>query len=754
MNGALLRVFADIVTEGDVWTVRLHSPAEPDWSWPTSEQPPRRMRVGIYRNRRLPLPDDGWCLGGSNHELCCQATAETVATAVGEVSGRTATQGGAPLGRLLFAALFGSGGGGWHLVDDLAQRHPGVPVELALRWSVEEGDLSRLPWELLHDERRFLATSFGDTAVAITRVIEGTHGESVPLTIPPKVLFVIGTDVTDQRVRPGAEMVGLLRAVRESGLRIHHRVLHNASPERLHAAVETFRPNVVHVISHGGSGPHGSYLVLESDDPNDSQEERRYAKQFAEQLTVEGHKPPVVVLSACETGSLQLPGPAVVAPFAVDLVAAGVPVVAAMAGMITDRACRLFTRKFGWAVATGASITGATAEARRLAFADDAPQALDWSLPAVFLADDEEPLTVIRDDERAQLASAWIGKYKVELDPVFCGREEIISAFLALLPRPDGARTGWESWHGGSRKSVLAVCVDESASGVGKSRLLQEMARHALLDGHIPVLIGTGGDLEPPTSLGALCTEIAKSDFLARIALGLPDAQTQADLLADCLRTSGDDTPDLDRIAHKFLKHGMPERAIRRALSLDLNELVNEAHRQYPHLAAAGGRAVLLMDNLGRSSESVLAALIDPILDKYGLGERESIPVVLMVVVGQESDIRQELRQGRRSDKPWLQVKELAPFDRATGEDLLAYEQVMLHPFLGDKVAGITDRPWAFNRDIDENRRVSLAEDWHAEMAGLPIRFTENIFSTMIRVCRTGGLVVAARDEEPMKVRQ
>jgi hypothetical protein len=753
MNGASLRVLADIVTEGDAWSVRLHCPAEPDWSWPASDQPARKMRAAVYRKRRLPLPDEGWCSGSSDHGLCCQATAETVTDAVAEVRGRTAAQGGAPLGRLLFAALFGSGAAGWHAVDDVAQRHPQIPVELALRWSLTEDDLSRLPWELLHDERHFLATSFGDTPVAVTRVIKGTHSESAPLTIPPRVLFVIGTAVTDRRVRPGAEMVGLLRAVRESGIRIHHRVLHNASPERLHAAVETFRPDVVHVISHGASGPHGSYLVLESDDPNDPHEEPRYAKQFAEQLTVDGRKPPVVVLSACETGSSQRPGPVVDAPFAVDLVAAGVLVVVAMAGIVTDRACRLFTRRFGRAVAAGASITSATAEARRLAFAGDAPQALDWSLPAVFLADDEEPLTTIQDDARAQLASTWISRYGVELDPVFCGREEILSAFLALLPRIDGARTGWESWRGGSRKSVLAVCVDESASGVGKSRLLQEMARHALLDGHIPILIGTGGDLAPPTSLRTLCTEVAKSNLIVRTALGLPVAQTQAELLANCLVPGSPDMPELDRTAHKFLQLEMPERAARRALALDLTELVNEAHQQYPHLAAACGGAVLLMDNLGRKSEPVLAALIDPILDEYGLGERKPIPVVLMVLVGQESDVRQELRQGRRSDKPWLQVKELAPFDRATGEDLFAYEQVMLHPFLGDKEAGITNVAWAFNREIDDSSRALLAEDWHAVMAGLPIRFTEGPFRILIRVCRTGRLVVSANDEDLMKVR-
>ncbi|GAA1540961.1 hypothetical protein GCM10009827_070480 [Dactylosporangium maewongense] len=750
-----LRILVDVARDpaGDGWTVRLTSTGQPGWSWPAPGAPPRRMRAGTHAGRRVPLPDPEWCTGGPDHSLCCAATAESVARAVAAMAVRVGATTGAALGGLLHAALLGpagpsapgaGGGAAWAAIGDLVALHPGAPLELALRWPVGDADLSGLPWELLHDGRRFLATSAGGAPVAVTRVLAGTRGTAEPLRVPPRVLFVVGTAATDLRVRPGAEIAGLLRAVRQAGARIHYRMLHDASPDRLEAAMETFRPDVVHIIAHGGTGPHGPYIVLCADDPR-VKEEQRYAAQLAEQLTVGGRKPPVVVLSACETGALHVPGPGMATPFAADLVAGGVPVVAAMAGMVSDRACRLFTRRFGQALAAGTSIVAATAEARRLTFAADAAGGLDWALPAVFLADEDEPLPIRAGDGGAGLAAGWISAYGLEEDPVFCGRENVLSAFLPLLAGPGGRRTGWESGRDEPRRGALAICAEPSA-GVGKTRTLREIARQALLDGHLPVLVGTGGgDLVAPRSHATLCSAVSNGIEQVRLHLGLTiDELTESAGLADVLAGTADADPALLNPTVRRLVGRMPLAAMRMALQLDLAALLADARRRWPHLR--GGRAVLLLDNLDQTAQDVLDALLGGgMLGEHGLGdEQEPLPVVLMISAPRIVD---DIRQGRQRGR-WLAHVDLAPLSDAGDEDLFAYEQVMLHPFLGQKAPGFTDRPWAVDRTLTPEEAAPIVVTWRRYMKGLPYNFVEGVvFPLAIEMSFHAKYVLSADDD-------
>ena len=120
-------------------------------------------------------------------------------------------------GRYLFATLLGNDL--WKLLKDLAGQEP---IELALQCAETDRAFYRLPWEMMHDEELFLAQQ-KQPPVSITRRVKtsesnaadaappdpvigerSVYGQAtVNLTLPPRVLFVVGTDLGTDVVRPG-----------------------------------------------------------------------------------------------------------------------------------------------------------------------------------------------------------------------------------------------------------------------------------------------------------------------------------------------------------------------------------------------------------------------------------------------------------------------------------------------------------------------------------------------------------------------
>jgi CHAT domain len=663
------------------------------------------------------------------------------------------------VGHYLFSALFG---GDWPKVLALAVKHDAKIVEVAFLWKPANSVLSALPWELLHEGEHYLGTSAASVMVTVTRVVAGTNQHMPELPAVPKVLFVIGASVTDESVRPGAEMLSLLREVEGAGRQIQHRVLDNATAKTLNGAMQAYRPDIVHFICHGGySDQGGGYLMLRADEPDQPEEFSPYtADQILEWLRVETTRiPSIVMLSCCESagsgpGESRLRasgGPELASPFAVDLLYGGVPVVLAMAGTISDRACRVFTRAFARALAAGEPLTVATAEARRSAFAEVPAQgSVDWALPAMFFAEQVDPsATGSPVDTRVTDLRRWVESLRLEHTPVFAAREKFFDAYWSILARAEGVPGGWERVHRPERPAVLAVCVDENVKGLGSTRLLEKFACAAFENGHIPLIVPIGKE-EVPGDARLLARALGTAMLrLSRDALGLgKDQGSQLRLLG---RERAEDEAELDDGVRDTLQNSTRLEAMKEALALDSAALLRAAESRFPGSFGQRSRVVLLLDKLGESSVALLQDLIATNLGLgwHGAGTKEfPIPVVLIVKYGAAGDFRRTLVE-TGIDEDWLEISELKAFDTSTEEDLLAYEHVLLHPFRSND-DDLRER-WVFDRALPPEKWARCAKWFRDRMKGIPSNFHSENYESAVTGALNAEYLSSAKDQDDRK---
>ena len=262
----------------------------------------------------------------------------------------------------------------WHESYQIARlRDRGLRLRLhAGSWA-----LSRLPWELLYDERRGDFLVF-DPRVSLVRYVR-LHA------VPPslrrseslKVLVVIASpsDLVELEWEREISYLrdGLWELVRSR--RVEVVINQHTTHENLHTALLENAPDVVHYIGHGeyDAQAHRGTLVLEDEEghasPIGATETARLVRRYGARL---------VVLNACETasGAWAGLGPA--------LVRAEVPAVVAMQWPVEDRAAIRFSRSFYTALARGRTIDECVAEGRMGASASNSA-ASDWAAPVLFL---------------------------------------------------------------------------------------------------------------------------------------------------------------------------------------------------------------------------------------------------------------------------------------------------------------------------------------------------------------------------------
>jgi hypothetical protein len=702
----------------------------------------------------FPLPPTGELEADPAAACVLLATGETaaIAAAYRQVVGREGRR-VQDFGRYLFDTLLGAAN--WAEIDAAAKQSGARHIELALCWADGERDLHRLNWEMMSTPDRFLAAGSDSFGVAITRVVAGTR-DTAPraLGVPPRVLFVVGTSLTDPEIRPAAELIGLMRRLRRRRRRIHSRLLEHASPDRLREAMDRFHPDVVHFICHGGFDVGGTpYLELEPDERDGPR--RRPASQLLEYLECDGALPAIVVLSACHTASTPA-GRVVVqagahetAPMATELIHGGIPVVLGMAGRVSDRICRLFTRGFGEALAEGEPLVTATAHARRVGFADGPPphSSVDWGFPALFLAEgvspDYRPVTATPDDP-AVVIDEWITGYELEDQPVFCGRDPFVHACSELFAKPGETVP---------RRQVLAIYVPPGGHRCGRTRLLQELAIQSLHDGHVPVLVKPDRSKGPPTTVEQLGGAVL--DAIARVrgenVLDLGRARGQLDLMRRLTPEEVCRDPGVDpEIAYQLeSREAWTATAVRRAIQLDLERLQQDARAAHVLICRASGQVVLLLDEVEKYA-TALTDLFESMLNGFGLGSRRNpIPVVLTFALGSTTNDMLLPIAEQRFTKPWLHAMALEPF-KGNGEDLLAYELVLLNPYK-DLADGIADRAWAFNSDIDPDVRERWQGIFRKRLRGLPDQLGSEVLYVLTELAQSDGFVVEADDESLLK---
>ncbi|MGH2538880.1 MAG: CHAT domain-containing protein, partial [Candidatus Promineifilaceae bacterium] len=714
---------------------------------------------------RFPRPDpagaaDLPAAGEPHFELCCGSDAGPIVeryTRIVQRQPRGAEKDVSLFGRYLFDSLIGPAI--WADILALAAGQAADVLELALAWPFDENDLHRLNWELLHDGRGFLAARRPDAPreVAVTRLVSGSAGVPEVMAPVPRCLFAIGADLTDSRIRPGAEYLGLLRQIERDGRTVHTRLLRRATPTAIERLVASFQPHLVHFICHGEfDGRGGAKLELAPDENDAGGERLRDVEALFTYLSAGPRLPSLVVLSACNTGqasqAVEMAGGHVTAPLAAALVNKGIPVVVGMAGRVADSACRHFTRRFGEAIVRGEPLVAAAAQGRRAAFAyDQSPEeSVDWAFPALFLAESVPAgytPSLARQDPGAPPVETWVNNFNIKRPPAFYGRIEFYEAYYRLFEP--------------NQPSVIAAFVERNQPGHGKSRLLQELIAQAVRDGHLPVALihPDNPNLPYPENLEGLRKALIDALNQTAAIYGLGGQVWQLyHLAAGPAGAVEGANPELSPEVRLELLNNqgrLSGRALALALRADLGRLLAQARAAHPFIAASAGRALLFLDDVHLFGPEFLQDWFGGrALGSYGLGQDEAglTPAVMSLsLTGPAAQIVQPTREFAIAT-PWLALLPLRPFPREDDQDLMACERVLLNPFdaQGRLKPGVSNLPFALNYGLkrdDEASWNNWSEGFRDVLGGMPINFVSQAFYGLVKLALAGRFVLPADDE-------
>ena len=617
--------------------------------------------------------------GEDFEELAKQLREPSEAT---EEAERTAAERAETYGRHLFDALLAPG---WATLDQ-----PGAagPLVIELRWA--PGPLHGLAWELMHDGTGYLALRAAAPVVLVR--MAGPEGKDPPATItrPPRVLFAVGCALNDKEVRAGAEIMGVLRELERgtgpSGSTVLARVLINASLSRLADAYERHDPDVVHLIGHGRWDSQARLgkltLAKEGADPRGPkrQGEEHTAAELFTALSRSPRDPAapdqrvtptVVVVSACDSGGVA--STAAGLPLGAELAAAGVPIVIAMAGEISDTTCRIFTRSVVASAARGKPLTEALATGRYAAFrfAQGTPKKIDWALPAIFLRASLPDGFALADTSALGAIREVIEKLGDVAFPLFAGRPELLDDLDDLL-------------RAGNPGALVLHSTYPAPLRIGGTRALQELGAEAVRKGHLPVRIGPFTSGDAPRTFPELADRIAQRLVAIARGKGVPEPRRTLLLL------TGHDDPDTPAAAalsvNRLLEMPRVDRSESTAwlieeLRADVFALRDALAANAPGVFDAEAVPLLLLDDVHLYGEAAVRKLSEH-LTTDGLGhDVRSLPVALFVKENVSAgQIMADYRAGHTAQGT-VRFRELTHFRMLTdGKDRLALLSWMLNP--------------------------------------------------------------------------
>lgn len=703
----------------------------------------------------VPLPPESEAnnldANAKHKALCTAADPDVIFTALDRLLARTASADEIEaFGRYLFQTLLGHEL--WTQI--LAEAPAGAPVELRLLWNQTQSDLYRLPWELMHGAMSFICADPHRSVSVVHEVESASDGgtvlpESTRVTVRPRVLFVVGAELTDEAVQAGSEFLGVLRNLRSRGFALDLRVLIDATPERLQSAMREFAPSIVHLISHGAIGKDGRGHIYLLDERKDEPPRAVTCVQLLELLRVGQTLPSVVVLNACSTGGgvSTAPRSQVAAPLAAELVQAGIPVVLGQSGRVSDHICRLFSIRLYEALLKGESVSHATSEGRRaaVAFGYDPRLVIDWALATIFVGKGVDAHVDVQEaDEFARKEARTLRFLTLNNPPTFYARFDCVEAFTDLISAP-----------GRNAKRLLGFEVTERDSQTvspqyGKTRLLEELASRAVFEGVAPCLVTLpkGDELTTVMDVGL---RIHRAIEKARIAFEL-ETPKDGVLLALFARARGNTLKELPTDLTNLLLAdfgNVPDTfapgaaVVRAAISRDLIALATQVLGLRGANEERRPAVVVLIDELhrfGDATRDVLETLVTP----DGLGSPTCpIPVVVAFSSGiAASGVAAALAITRFFEmrRPYSTKLPLGAFARPY-EDQLVYRQHLLNLKPSRVVSG------------DQENVQSFFDELHESVRGVPSRLEVNLVNGEVELAirigeRFRKCVFPAADDE------
>lgn len=645
----------------------------------------------------------------------------------------------ARLGRFLFDRLLGAER--WEAIVGRARELRDPVVELALRWRSGELGLHRFCWEAMHDGHRFLA-DHDALSVSVTRVV--LDAEEVecpsPIAAPAKILFAVGAPIWDRQIRPGAEVIGVLRGMEGAGSTVDSKIVDSITLEELGEACARFQPDIVHFVSHGRLEEGRGELQLAVEDDG---EESGWVngEKLLRAMGSGDALPSLVLLTGCESAAVGEH----MDSLAAEMVKGGVPIAIGMAGKIADPVCRLFTRCFGTSLIEGDRLVEAMSHGRRAGLQKQRAAAADdraWALPSIYLAPAVPAGHAPVEMPDSGLPSL-IASYRLRRDPVFCDREELGHEFARLLDRDDDLE--------------VLVAYAEGDEKLGKTRLQHEFSGRALRAGHVVVKLDDDADHSslPRSSVpvaAALLEEIVKT----RARFGVPqifDSLLLAELSHAIGKTPQLDDPNpqvnltrLDRFLGECKRASVDGDAMAdvlgRALGADLDRLMADIRGLEDDRIAEDAAVVLILGGIGYWGGGT-ELLFERLTGDDGLGTAET-PIVVFATCSFAEDAREglETARDRSGGRYWESWIELTPF--GADRDTLAYQWVLLHPWSPHRYA---DRVYAPNPEVGDSWQDAFREHF----SGVPGDFENPDFYLIANVLEVSKAFVGASDEHILR---
>ncbi|MER7134717.1 CHAT domain-containing protein [Streptosporangium saharense] len=553
----------------------------------------------------------------------------------------------------------------WETVTGLAPAGGGI--ELALRLPKE---LQPLIWEAMYTEEGPLA-AHPRLLVAVTRLIPTPNpGGHRTVHGTPRILFASGAKLTDPVIRPGAMFLGLVRECESQGLAMT-RISEETTAERLRRRRATFRPDLVNLVAHGRPDPVDGETWVEL-----AGEWTRGANLASTLVAGDTPPPLAVVLSVCHSGVHG--GLERTSGLVETLVRGGVPIVVAVAGEVSEYACRLFSRRFVRALLRGDAVAEAAAHGRRAALLGEPnpDDRFDWAMPTLFLADTLPADFRAVDPGEVNRTRSMAGRLELLEGPAYVGRGPIFDTLDGLIA-PGGERT------------FLGITSGGAFGGMGGTRLLREIGFRLLQAGHLPLLLAPFNDVQSaPHSLRQVVGEILAQVVRTgeRLSLPVPRLRSLGVRPPGRRKGRGDEAvarQEVKAAVARFVSTAAPlePSAVDTLLAADLADLAGAAGALGPPFGAHT-RVVVLAEALhlwigalGWTEPS--GGLLD-LLTPDGLGTAAGpVPVVVTAALGECSPLRSFREE--KAGMPWCVFHDLEPL--SDEEASLGFQWVLLQPW-------------------------------------------------------------------------